>query len=241
MGVIRQADLEHVARDAVVLHLGDLGAQGEAIKAQARREAAGIVQAARAERERLIEGARELGRAQGLKEGREEGLKVGREEGRAAGLAEARPRLEALNQGWSRALEEFLATRGGMLEQAKRDVLRLAVLGAQSITKRRLEVDPTLVVDQVRAAIAEAAAPTGLTLRLNPQDVELVRDALPGVLGTLGGDESQARLAPDASLTRGSCVVSRSSGGVDASIDTQLARIAEALLPGAPSEAGGGT
>ncbi|HNK20113.1 MAG TPA: alcohol dehydrogenase catalytic domain-containing protein, partial [Piscinibacter sp.] len=53
-----------------------------------------------------------------------------------------------------------------------------------------------------------APLPTGLTLRLNPQDVELVRDALPGVLGTLGGDESQARLAPDASLTRGSCVVS---------------------------------
>ncbi len=240
MGLIRQADLEHVARDAVVLSLGDLRAQGEAMKAQARHEAAQIVQAARGERERLIQGARELGHGEGLKTGRDEGLRAGREEGRSAALGEARPRLEALEQGWAQALREFRATREAMLEQGKRDVLRLAVLATERVTKRRLEVDPTLVVDQVRAALGEVAAPTALTLRVHPEDIELVSDALPGVLAALGSDASQARVVEDAALARGSCVVARAGGAVDASIDTQLARVAEALLPGQAPGAGAG-
>lgn len=231
MAVIKRIDLERVGHQAVVLNLGDIAAHGERMKDAARAEAMAIVEAARAEREKLIRDARQVGHAEGLKTGREEGLRKGQMEGKAAALTEERERLKAIEGAWTAALDVFVGERNAMLDAAKLDLLKLAIAATERITKRRLEVDPTLVVDQMAAAVAEAGRGTGLLVRVGGEDVALVREALPSVMRRLGGGSAEVR--EDASLSRGSCVVSMMGGGmVDASIKTQLKRIAESLLPG---------
>lgn len=236
MAVIKRMDLERVEHQAVVLNLGDIAAHGERLRAAARAEAAEIVAKATAEREKLIGDARKVGYDEGFAAARVEGLKKGQAEGHAMVLAEARERAKGIEAAWEKAVGEFLAERNAMLDAAKVDVLRLAIAAVEKITRRRLDVDPTLVADQMAAAIAEAGRGTGLIVRVAAADLEFAQGVLPVILRRFGGGGAEVR--EDASLTRGSCVVSMAGGGmVDASIRTQMQRIAESLLP----EVGAGT
>lgn len=231
MAVIKRIDLERVGHQAVVLNLGDIAAHGERQKAAARAEAAAIVAAAKEERERLISDARKLGKEEGFKVGHAEGLAKGQVEGKAAAFAEARDRHQVIEAAWAKALDAFLAERNAMLDAAKLDLLKLAIVATQRITKRRLDLDQTLVADQMAAAIAEAARGSGLVVKVSPEDLDFARQALPGVVRRLGGGGAEVR--EDPTLTRGSCLVSMPGGGmIDASIRTQMKRVAEALLPG---------
>lgn len=234
MALIRNAEAESMARDAIVLDLGDLQRQGERILADARSKAERVLEDARRERERLVSGAAEEGREKGYREGiergREEGLRAGRDEA----LGATRESLERLDVGWSSALDQFVSARQRMLVEAKDDVVRLAVAIAEKIVKRRIEHDPAAVVDQVEAVLEMLVRPTALLIRVHPEDKELVSDALPGLIAKFPA-AGHAEIAEDGTLERGSCVVgSRDAAGgqIDASIATQLDRIAEALLPG---------
>lgn len=231
MPLIRQSLADPTVRDAVVLHLGDLHRAGEHLRDQARLEAETILAAARAERDRVVSGAEKDGQARGLEKGLAEGRQRGAEEARARSLAEWRERLAGLEKGWGDALDRFLAERERMLLEARQDVLRLAILLAERITKRALTVDPSLVGDQVAEVLALVARPSRLVLSLHPEDRPIIEEILPGLRRRFASVE-HLELVDDASLPRGSCLARTAGGVIDASISTQLDRIAAALLPG---------
>lgn len=247
MALIRQSLADTVARDAVVLDLGDLVRQGDQIRARARAEAERIVAEARAERERLLAGAAEEGRREGLAKGLEEGRKNGEEAGKREALAAAADRLKALEERWGAALAGFESQRDEMLLEARTDVLRLALLAAEKVTKRAIEMRPEAAADQLSGVLSLLTNPTRLVVAVHPDDVALVREALPA-LSERFASASHAEVAAADGLDRGSCVVRTGSGGtIDASIRTQLERIVRAVLPEeaaaggpAPGKDGGG-
>lgn len=245
MAVLKLSNSADMLKDAVVLDLGDLRRQGEAIMAQARERAAATVKAGEAERARLIADAAAVGRAEGLEQGKAEGFARGLEEGRAAGLAERREALERLDRTWSESLGAFTAARERLLDEAGRDVVLLAARLAERVVKRAIALDPSIVQDQLRAVLGLVMRPSRVSIRIHPDDRALATDALPGIVAALG-TVAHAEIEGDPSLARGSCVArlrgaaagdGLPGGEIDASIDTQLARLAEALLP-AVSECG---
>jgi flagellar biosynthesis/type III secretory pathway protein FliH len=228
---LRQSEAQRIASEAIALDLGDLARQADALLARARAQAAGVVEQAQAQRAAIMRGIEEQARKEGFEAGRGEGLATGKVSGHAQALAESKAKLDALQQAWGRALAEFEGARAAMLEDAREDVLQLAVLLAQRVVKRSIEVDASLVKDQLAATLAMVARPTSLTVAVNPQDEPLAREAM-AALATSMDSAKHAQISADAALARGSCVVRTAGGGVlDASIDTQLRRIAESLLP----------
>lgn len=234
MPLIRRADAEVIAKDAVVLNLGDLERQGERLECEARARAERIIAEANAERERLIADAHEKGFEEGRAAGHAEGRAAGLEEGRAQSMAELTPALQAMSERWTQALESFLQQRDQMLTEARTDVVRLAVMIAQRVTKRVIETDPGVVEGQMREALALLAARTTPRVIINPADEPLARQAIPALLARFDKTE-HIELVTDPELVRGSCVVRTPTGGqIDASISTQLDRIVADLLPDDP-------
>jgi flagellar biosynthesis/type III secretory pathway protein FliH len=230
MAMISRANAEHAAKDAIVLDLGDLARQGESLRARARQEAETILAQARAERERLISTARAEGLTRGLAEGREQGRREGAEAGRAAALQEHKAALAAVEQGWAKALAEFLASRERTLAQARADMLTLAVRLAGRIVKRAVHADPGVAAAQVEAVLASVARRTRLVIRVNPLDEPAVRAALPALLARMPTAE-HAELLPDPAVSRGSCLASTAGGGlIDATIEAQLDAVARQVL-----------
>lgn len=236
MPLIRQPLIDPGVREAVVLHLGDLHRTGEHLKRSAREEAESVLAAARAERDRIIAGASAEGRSAGTQQGLREGRERGLQEGKTQAVSEWKQRLTALETGWSTALKTFLAERDRMLLEARQDVLRLAIMLAERITKRTIEVDPRVVADQMAEVLAVVARPTRLVISIHPEDRPVVEEVLPGLRATFP-QAQPLELVDDPALTRGSCVARMAGGRIDASISTQLDRLAAALIPGGLAEA----
>ncbi len=230
MALIRKTQFGDAIRSAVVLDLGDLARQGERLQEAARAEAERIVAEARAERERLLAGAAERGRAEGLARGLIEGREKGRAEGRAAALKEWGERLATLERRWGEALDAFQASRDDLLVRAGQDVLRLAGAIAEKITRRAVALDETAAAAQLQGVLELLARPTRLAVSIHPDDRECVEEALAALTQRLASAR-HVEIVLDDTLERGSCVARSGAGEIDASIGTQIERIAELLLP----------
>lgn len=235
--MIKRADAARLARDAVVLDLADIAQQAEVILSSAQREAESIVAQARAERERLLSDAREVGHGEGYERGLADGRAAGEAEGREAATATHGDRLAQLEAGWAAALEEFLAQRDHLVIACKHDVLRLVLSLASRVVHRVIETDEGVVASQLEAALRLIAAPTRVVIAIHPDDAAVASGALPALVSRIRSVEDAA-LVEDESVSRGSCVVRTAGGGViDATVETQLDRIASLLVPDGPRDA----
>lgn len=230
MAVIKRTNASQLVRNAVVLDLSDLGRQAEALLAAARAEAEEIRVAARSEAERLRAEAVEAGRAEGLAAGTEEGRAAGRVEGHAEAVAAVQPRLDAITAAWQASLDDWQRRRGEMLAAAQTDVLDLAFAVARKVVHRVVHQDPAVVADQLAAVLDLVARPTEVEVRINAADRALVEEVLPDLVARIGAAE-RVTLRDDATVGVGGCVVATAGGEIDARIETQLDRLADALLP----------
>lgn len=231
MAVIRRADADSIARDAIVLDLAEIGRQAERMLARAQSEAERIVAEARAERVRLTETAAKEGFAKGHAEGLLKGVAEGTLKGEAEARKAAAARIEACVKQWAEGLGAFESARDEMLLQSRTDVLALALTVARKVVKRLASCDPGVVVAQMEAAVGRVVGASRMTIAVHPDDLASAAGDAPALLERIGST-AHASVVADPNLSRGSCVVRTSRGRVDADIDTQLDRIVEALLPG---------
>lgn len=230
MAVIKSADFDQMARRAIVLDLGDLRRQGQELERRAKEEAEAILAEARAERERILSGAAEEGAAKGHAEGLARGLEEGREAGRRAALAQAEARLNGLIEAWNKALAQFESEREEMLLAARAETMAFAATVAERITRRAIELNPDAVTESLAAALALTIRPTRLVIECHPEDRAAVEECAPGLLARLASSaHAEFTQAPERS--RGSIIVRTEGGEIDASIETQLARLLDAALP----------
>jgi len=241
MAVIKRADAKSIEREAVVLDLGDIARQAELLRARAREQAEAIVAEARAEREKLISDAQEKGFAAGLDAGYREGYAQGEEEGRETSTRAARVKLDEIERAWTEALDAFADQRHHLLVECKENVIRLALSIAERVIHRAVEADSRVVLAQVEHALKLIGRPTRLSVSVHPDDGAMVRRALPSISARLGAIEHVV-LEEDASVDRGGCVVRTAEGGeIDASLATQIERIAQTLIPKSDRRESGGS
>lgn len=229
MGLIRRPDIQQMARDAIVMNLGDMAREGERLATRAQAEAERILAEARAERQRLISGASEQGHAEGYQKGLEEGRAAGIEDGRRAALQSFTAELASLQQAWEREIREFETQRVEMLSALRRDAVSLAVALAERVIRRSVEADESVVLRQIEAALGVLARATRIAVAIHPDDEELVRGALPGLVQRFS-EVTHAEIVLDRNVVRGGCVVRTESGGeIDATLRSQLERLASAI------------
>ncbi len=178
-----------------------------------------ILDAARAEGEALLAGAHAQVDA-ALQAAREEGYRDGLAQGLAETGAAATAFVEA-GRGLALAAEQ-------LRDDAVREATALAVEVAARVLRAELAARPERVADVVRGAIRRAADRSALVARVSPQDLAACRAAIPGIMEEMGGI-SRLEVVDDPRVSPGSCLLETSSGDVDATVESQLARILEAL------------
>lgn len=152
--------------------------------------------------------------------------------GEAAGYADGEARSADVTAQRLRALDGMVRELQAPLAELDRDLVEsvgeLALLIARHLVRRELKAEPGEVVGVVRETIRHLpVASRGTRLRLNPDDVELVRDAL-----ALGNEDLGWRLEADPLIARGGCIVETETSRIDASVETRLAAIASKMFGG---------
>jgi len=230
MPLYRGEQADHLIQDAIVLDLGDLRRQAEQLKARAREQADQIVAEGRAEAERLTANAEQAGYEAGFARGQPEGYQQGLEQGHAEAVANAREQLAQIADAWIAAGQQWDADRRQMLLDARQSMLELALEIAQRVVKRVPQVDPTVVEDQLAAAIDQMARPADVRIRIHPDDRPLIEEAMPRLAETYES-LGHAHLIDDEAVERGGCVLGYARGRIDATLQRQLDRIVQTLLP----------
>jgi flagellar biosynthesis/type III secretory pathway protein FliH len=218
--LLRDAPLEDAAvlvptRELTARTRVALGDSPEAILAAAHAEAQAILAEAEAQR------------AAGYEAGFAEGV----EQARAAAFAEVETAI-----GFLRGAVAGLEHRIGELEvEAAPAAAALAIEIAARVLRAEVSARPERVVDVVRGAMRRAMDRERLVVRVNPADLAICREAVPDLLSTTGGI-GRLDFFDDQRVTRGSCILETNAGDVDATFESQLERIHEALF--APPEDG---
>lgn len=231
MGMIKRADIEAYTRDAYVMDLSDLEKRGNALVDAANTKATQIIRDAQRERETLISSAKAEGQREGYEAGHREGHAEGLEQGIAQARAEHAQQLEEISAMWTEQLGYFEQHRDAMLEAARLQVVELAAAIAQRVVRRVVELDPSVVCDQLQAVLSSVTESTRLIVRVHPDDADRTREELPKLVDRFASCE-HAQVVTDPMLEPGSCVACTVTGGViDASIGTQLDQIISSMLP----------
>ena len=84
------------------------------------------------------------------------------------------------------------------------------------------------MVETVRGALRGIVERERITVLVNPDDLELVRDAMDELRASLGGIE-HCEVQAERRVGRGGCVVRTPDGDVDARIETKLERAREVV------------
>jgi flagellar assembly protein FliH len=184
-----------------------------AFLASAQRQGAELVSVAREQAERIAEGARESGH----------------EEGYRLGLEQAQRETSDLLAFAERAVREVAETRARMLQDAEAELVLLAIRVAEKVLQAKLDLEPERVADVLRGALRKAYVRDRLQVVCNPADLALITSASEE-LATQVGTLKDLELIGDRRITRGGVVVRTPGGDVDATLESQLDRLREAML-----------
>ena len=89
--------------------------------------------------------------------------------------------------------------------------------------------DPQVLVNNIVDVLKSLSKEENkISLRVNPVQVDVVKQQVPEILNLAGVDARVSVLA-DEEVSEGGCLVTTSNGVVDATVETQLSVICEAL------------
>jgi flagellar assembly protein FliH len=184
-------------------------------------DAADVLSAAHAEAEQIREQARLAGEA----------------EGRAAGAAAVRAEMEPAAQALRGAAAELEGLRAQVVAELETDAVTLALRIAEHVIAGAIATEPERIVDIAGLALRRITERRRVTLVVNPADLELLSESVAALQAELGGIE-HCNVQSDRRVGRGGCLARTDEGEVDASIETQLARVRELIAAAAGGEAG---
>lgn len=146
-------------------------------------------------------------------------------EGYQAGMEQASAELEEIRA----TLGAFMSAPQEVYEMLAPDILEISVDIAQKIIKKEASEDPQVLVNNIIDVLKSLSKDEKrISLRVNPTQADAVREQVPEILNIAGLDAKISVLA-DEEITEGGCLVTTSNGVVDATIETQLSVIIEAL------------
>lgn len=209
----------------------DIENTARAILVRARQRAEQIVEAARGEAEQLKQQAQAVGISQGRQEGYAKGQQEGLKAGTDKAYAEQKAQLTALVAALTQASQQINAQRRELEASAINDVLNLAIVIAERVTKRQGVLDPQVAIANVNEAMKMVVHASDLRIAVHPGQRQALYEALPKLKVNWSNLE-HVELVVDDTLEPGGCRVYTTHGQIDGDLNEQLRRIAVDLLPG---------
>ncbi len=182
----------------------------------------------------------EQGRQEGFQEGKEEGIQQGQAEGFKQGFDEGSRKgydenvhlLRKQTAEFVSLLETLSEPFKKLDDQVEKELVELAIGIASQLVRREIKVDQGQIVAVVKEAVKSLPlAAQKITLKMHPEDADLVRSAL--MLDDMSPPWS---IDEDPLISRGGCTVETGMSHVDATVENRLAAIVATVLGGERQE-----
>lgn len=159
------------------------------------------------------------------------GYERGQEDGQLMAMATYKSEIEKY-QEWIKQIDSVVDTFKkdyiSKVQRFEESLMELSILIAEQILNTEIEKDKSVVVSQVRKAIASIYKERIFRIHIHPEVYSLLEE----VKSTLLEDENlsnQIELYPDMTVPVGGCLIDTSAGLIDARVTSQLRQIRDAL------------
>lgn len=147
------------------------------------------------------------------KEGYQEGIKAAKED------------IQRVRE----SLESFLNAKQEVYEEIAPDVLEISLDIAKKIIKKEMHEDQTILLENIKDILKGLSKEeTKIMLKVNPSQAAMLKQEIPEIMN-IAGLEAKVIIVPDENTMEGGCLLTTSNGVIDATIETQLEIISEAL------------
>lgn len=222
-----------------VLKLTDLVAEARQVVLDARKQAAKILADARAQAQRLT--------AEVSRQAYDEGYQRGRLEGqesavRASAGGSQSDSLDAERRVLLEAARELASGRQAILDEARQELLELALALASKVVGQVAVRDPQAARANLAKAMELLSTSAQAVIKVNPRQLDSLRHRCRELADELNL-RAQLTLVGDEAIEPGGVKIVHGGGEIDATIATQLDKLAQAiagndepLLPGIEGE-----
>lgn len=197
--------------------------------AAARADAGTIVENAREETRKVLQGALK----EGLEQGFAEGYAKGHEKGYADGLKELEDRKRDAANEIEGILDSLRIERTNIIRNMEKDVVSLVFDIVDKVLDMELDRGDDWIVSRVRLALKQLENDASAVVRVSRENLERVM-AVAEPAAAEAGKGDQLKIVADDKLLRGDFVIDTPNGSIDAGIQTKRNRAADLLLERTP-------
>ena len=147
------------------------------------------------------------------------------QEGYNLGLQQATTEID----NFKNVLGAFMGAEDKVFNLIAPNILELSMSIAQKVIKHEAKIDIQIVEDTVMDALKMLSKnEPKIVLRVNPIQVQYLKDTLPEKIKSLGM-ETKLSVLSDEAITEGGCIIQTNNGMIDATIEAQLGIVQMAL------------
>ena len=147
------------------------------------------------------------------------------QEGYNLGLQQATTEID----NFKNVLGAFMGAEDKVFNLIAPNILELSMSIAQKVIKHEAKIDIQIVEDTVMDALKMLSKnEPKIVLRVNPIQVQYLKDTLPEKFKSLGM-ETKLSVLSDEAITEGGCIIQTNNGMIDATIEAQLGIVQMAL------------
>ncbi len=125
-------------------------------------------------------------------------------------------------------LNDLSNYRARICTEAEAQLLELTLALAEVVIRHEASCRPETVRETLQAALQMAAENGSLKVRLNPEDVENIKQFLPQLEQRLNST-TRLEIEGDPAISQGGCLVETDSGIIDARLEEQLETLRQQL------------
>lgn len=147
------------------------------------------------------------------------------QEGYNLGLQQATTEID----NFKNVLSAFMGAEDKVFNLIAPNVLELSMSIAQKVIKHEAKIDLQIVEDTVMDALKMLSKnEPKIVLRVNPIQVQYLKDTLPEKIKSLGM-ETKLSVLSDEAVAEGGCIIQTNNGMIDATVEAQLGIVQMAL------------
>lgn len=146
-------------------------------------------------------------------------------DGYQAGLDMAKEDLSMLKN----SLEVFYGAKQEVYDYLVPNILDISLDIAKKIIKKEISENPEIIMDNIREILKGLSKEEAkLILKVNPTQAAMLKQKVPEAVSA-AGLEAKVIIIPDENTMEGGCLITTENGVIDATIETQIEIISEAL------------
>lgn len=146
-------------------------------------------------------------------------------EGYEEGINAAKQDINNLRE----SMEDFFSAKQDVYDEIAPDILEISLDIAKKIIKKEMKESPEILLDNIKDILKGLSKEESkIVLKVNPAQAAMLKQEMPEAV-SMAGLEAKVLIVPDENTMEGGCMVTTDNGVIDATIETQLAIISEAL------------